>query len=281
MAEANDNRRLPQDAKRVLRPVVAVLACCLIAFCGWSAWQYSHGADPLAFLAGDAFKTVASEEASPAWVELADDSEAGADEEVEPAESPVESEDASAVSSSSTEGEAPASSASGGDASSSSSGSSYSSPSAPDSGDTSSYEGTGSASEGNSSESENSAPAQDGSTSVEETTPAPAPDPEPTAITVKITVDGSSVGAGSSSATLSLSPGASVYDALASSGVSYNAKSTGYGMYVSSIAGVAEKEHGGMSGWMYSVNGVTPNVACSVYELSDGDSIYWWYANAE
>ena len=94
-------------------------------------------------------------------------------------------------------------------------------------------------------------------------------------------VDGSSAGAGSSSATLTLPAGATVYDALASCGVSFNAKATGYGMYVSSIAGLAEKEHGGMSGWMYSVNGSTANIACSSYVLSGGESIYWWYANVE
>ena len=100
-------------------------------------------------------------------------------------------------------------------------------------------------------------------------------------VTVSITVDGSSAGAGSSSATLTLPAGATVYDALASCGVSFNAKATGYGMYVSSIAGLAEKEHGGMSGWMYSVNGSTADIACSRYVLSGGESIYWWYANVE
>mgnify|MGYP002518653199 CR=1 FL=1 len=98
-------------------------------------------------------------------------------------------------------------------------------------------------------------------------------------ITVSITVDGSAAGAGSSSATLTLPAGATVYDALAATGVSFNAKSTGYGMYVTSIGGLAEKEHGGMSGWMYSVNGSAPNVSCSSYTLSGGESIYWWYAN--
>lgn len=100
-------------------------------------------------------------------------------------------------------------------------------------------------------------------------------------VTANITVDGSSAGAGSSSATLTLPAGATVYDALASCGVSFNAKATGYGMYVSSIAGLAEKEHGGMSGWMYSVNGSVANIACSSYVLSGGESIYWWYANVE
>lgn len=100
-------------------------------------------------------------------------------------------------------------------------------------------------------------------------------------ITVSITVDGSAAGAGSSSATLTLPAGSTVYDALANCGVGFNAKSTGYGMYVSSIGGLAEKDHGGMSGWVYSVNGAEPNVACSSYVLSGGESIYWSYVNVE
>ena len=90
-----------------------------------------------------------------------------------------------------------------------------------------------------------------------------------------------SAGAGSSSATLTLPAGSTVYDALANCGVGFNAKSTGYGMYVSSIGGLAEKDHGGMSGWVYSVNGAEPNVACSSYVLSGGESIYWSYVNVE
>ena len=50
-------------------------------------------------------------------------------------------------------------------------------------------------------------------------------------------------------------------------------------MYVSSIGGLAEKEHGAMSGWVYAVNGHEPNTACSNYELHDGDSLVWTYVN--
>ena len=56
-----------------------------------------------------------------------------------------------------------------------------------------------------------------------------------------------------------------------------NARGTSYGTYVAAIGGLAEKEHGGTSGWMYSVNGVTPNTACSNYVLSNGDSVVWYY----
>ncbi|MDY4690896.1 MAG: DUF4430 domain-containing protein, partial [Atopobiaceae bacterium] len=102
---------------------------------------------------------------------------------------------------------------------------------------------------------------------------------ESRSIVVSVTVDGSAAGAGSSSANIRLSRGATAYDAIAACGVSFNAKSTSFGMYVSSIGGLAEKEHGGMSGWVYAVNGYEPNTACSNYELHNGDSLVWTYVN--
>ena len=101
------------------------------------------------------------------------------------------------------------------------------------------------------------------------------------AITVTVTVDASSVGAGSSSATVSVPVGATVYDALKATGVGINASETQYGIYVSSIGGLAEKEYGGTSGWMYSVNGTTPMVSCGSYTLNDGDTVYWHYVTSE
>ena len=71
--------------------------------------------------------------------------------------------------------------------------------------------------------------------------------------------------------------GATVYDALCALGLSVNAHGSSYGTYVAAIGGLAEKEHGGTSGWMYSVNGVTPNTACSNYVLSNGDNVVWYY----
>ena len=100
-------------------------------------------------------------------------------------------------------------------------------------------------------------------------------------ITVSISVDASIVGAGSSSATVSLKRGASVYDALRATGVSMNAYNTQYGIYVASIGGLAEKEHGSTSGWMYSVNGTVPMKSCANYRLSDGDVIRWYYVTSD
>lgn len=100
-------------------------------------------------------------------------------------------------------------------------------------------------------------------------------------ITVSITVDGSAAGAGASSATVSLAAGSTVYDALVKTGISISASGSAYGMYVSAIGGLAERQHGPMSGWIFSVNGVEPSVACSAYTLSAGDSIVWTYVNVE
>ena len=81
----------------------------------------------------------------------------------------------------------------------------------------------------------------------------------------------------SSGGTFTFNEGATAYDALCALGLSVNAHGSSYGTYVAAIGGLAEKEHGGTSGWMYSVNGVTPNTACSNYVLSNGDSVVWYY----
>lgn len=95
---------------------------------------------------------------------------------------------------------------------------------------------------------------------------------------VSVSVDSSAAGGGvSASGGFSFAPGATPYDALCALGLSVNARSTGYGTYVAAIGGLAEKEHGSQSGWMYSVNGNTPMTACSNYVLSDGDSVVWYY----
>lgn len=97
-------------------------------------------------------------------------------------------------------------------------------------------------------------------------------------VTVTVSVTSSAVGNPvSSSGTFTFNEGATVYDALCALGLSVNAHGSSYGTYVAAIGGLAEKEHGGTSGWMYSVNGVTPNTACSNYVLSNGDRVVWYY----
>ena len=97
-------------------------------------------------------------------------------------------------------------------------------------------------------------------------------------VTVTVSVTSSAVGNPvSSGGTFTFNEGATVYDALCALGLSVNAHGSSYGTYVAAIGGLAEKEHGGTSGWMYSVNGVAPNTACSNYVLSNGDNVVWYY----
>lgn len=136
------------------------------------------------------------------------------------------------------------------------------------SGGTNSTSGASSASGGSSAASDNgNAPAGDqGATQ------------EPSCITVTVSVTSSAVGNPvSSGGTFTFNEGATVYDALCALGLSVNAHGSSYGTYVAAIGGLAEKQYGGTSGWMYSVNGATPMTACSNYVLSNGDNVVWYY----
>jgi hypothetical protein len=73
---------------------------------------------------------------------------------------------------------------------------------------------------------------------------------------------------------LELSAGASVKTALEASGVDVGITAEGY---VYSIGGLSERDVGAKSGWVYSVNGVWPQVGCKSYKLKAGDRIAWRY----
>ncbi len=96
-------------------------------------------------------------------------------------------------------------------------------------------------------------------------------------ITVTMSIDGSRAGdqdsASAAARKISVKRGANVYDVLVASGVSIQGDST----YVRSISGLAEFQCGGGSGWMYSVDGVFPNVSCGKYQLKGGERIVWAY----
>ena len=134
-------------------------------------------------------------------------------------------------------------------------------------GDTSNASGGGQSSDGASSSNGGSAPSggQSGSQ-------------ESGYVTVTVSVTSSAVGNPvSSGGTFTFNEGATVYDALCALGLSVSAHGSSYGTYVSAIGGLAEKQYGGTSGWMYSVNGTTPMTACSNYVLSNGDNVVWYY----
>ena len=178
------------------------------------------------------------------------------------------SNDASKSDESKSEGDGSSDSSGSNSSSDSNSGSSSSS-----GGSSSSSAGSGSASSSSSSSSGSSSSSASAGGSSQPGASAPA-----STVTVYVSVSSSAVGNPvSGGGTFTFGQGATVYDALCACGLSMNASNTGYGIYVRAIGGLAEKEHGGNSGWMYSVNGAVPMTACSNYVLSNGDSVSWYY----
>lgn len=103
---------------------------------------------------------------------------------------------------------------------------------------------------------------------------APAPDTMTITVSVSSSAAGGSVSGGG---TFTFERGATAYDALAACGLALGSDWGPMGVYVYSIGGLAEKQFDGAGGWMYAVNGSEPSYASSSYELSDGDSVSWYY----
>lgn len=72
-----------------------------------------------------------------------------------------------------------------------------------------------------------------------------------------------------------LPAGATAYDILMQTGLAVVTSNSPYGVYVSSIGGLAEKSAGQGSGWMYEVNSTSPDVGASNYILQNGDAVVW------
>ena len=312
------------DSARAIRVVVAVLAAVVIAFCGWSAYQYANGSDPLAFLGGKAFQTVEEGSSSSSSFELASSSVTEDDVKEQIAQLKYDSKDVSLPKDDANvvlgKDGIWVENASDSDAENAVEDTAYRAAAlaawareeklevshvtwitedmagavriavsypvdraingedAPQilaacmgyqiSGDA--YAALG----------ENRVLSAQAKTRSGSSTSASSSQ-EGEGITVSVTVDGSAVGAGSSSASVTIPAGATVYDALRAAGVSINAGNTQYGLYVSSIGGLAEKEHGGTSGWTYYVDGVMPMTSCANYKLAGGESIVWRYVTGE
>ena len=260
------------------RAGIAALAVVSVLFIGASAFALTNGfglpADSPVVKAAESVGIVRSADVEAASADGADEAKAGKGEdsnETNAADKESEdkkdaSSDASGSDESKSKGDG--SSSDNSDSSGSSdSGSGSSSSSSAGSGSGSSSSGVSSSSSGSSSSSSSAGGSSQPSTS------APAD-----TVTVYVSVSSSAVGNPvSGGGTFTFNQGATVYDALCACGLSMNASNTGYGIYVSAIGGLAEKEHGGHSGWMYSVNGAVPMTACSNYVLSNGDSVSWYY----
>lgn len=64
---------------------------------------------------------------------------------------------------------------------------------------------------------------------------------------------------------------------LDSSGISYSASNSQYGIYVSAVNGEQAGTFGGYDGWLYAVNGVSPRVGIGDYQIEDNDNIIFYY----
>lgn len=257
---------------------IAALAVVSVLFIGASAFALTNGfglpADSPIVKAAESVGIVRSVDVEASSADGADEAKAGKGEdsnETNAADKESEdkkdaSSDASRSDESKSKGDG--SSSDNSDSSGSSdSGSGSSSSSSAGSGSSSSSSGASSSSSGSSSSSSSAGGSSQPGTS------APAG-----TVTVYVSVSSSAVGNPvSGGGTFTFNQGATVYDALCACGLSMNASNTGYGIYVRAIGGLAEKEHGGHSGWMYSVNGAVPMTACSNYVLSNGDSVSWYY----
>ena len=260
------------------RAGIAALAVVSVLFIGASAFALTNGfglpADSPIVKAAESVGIVRSVDVEASSADGADEAKAGKGEDSNEADAAnKESEDkkdASSDASGSDESESKGDGSSSGNSASSGSsdsGSGSSSSSSAGSGSSSSSSGASSSSSGSSSSSSSAGGSSQPGTS------APAG-----TVTVYVSVSSSAVGNPvSGGGTFTFNQGATVYDALCACGLSMNASNTGYGIYVSAIGGLAEKEHGGHSGWMYSVNGAVPMTACSNYVLSNGDSVSWYY----
>lgn len=99
----------------------------------------------------------------------------------------------------------------------------------------------------------------------------------------KITVNMQVIGMGNTmmSGILTVDKGASVYTVLTQLASQNGLSVSGTKIYVKGIGDLFEKQHGSLSGWMYSVNGVYPNKSCGYYYLDNNDSVVWRYVNYE
>lgn len=99
----------------------------------------------------------------------------------------------------------------------------------------------------------------------------------------KITVNMQVIGMGNTmmSGILTVDKGASVYTVLTQLASQNGLSVSGTKIYIKGIGDLFEKQHGSLSGWMYSVNGVYPNKSCGYYYLDNNDSVVWRYVNYE
>lgn len=254
LSDANDQQ--PSAKKRGKVPLIAGICAALVilAFCAWSMSQYVQGKDPLAIFAGG--DDAAAVEEAPKADDAKSSSDASKNKKPAGEDKAKDAKDKNSEPEV-TDGEQANDAGAAG---------------AEDQG----YETIEETPANGGSEGGSSGGMADGGNEVL------PPESEPVVdnsglITISVTIDGTAGGSNSASGTLSLPEGSTPYDALLATGADVNARATTFGTYVAAINGLAEKEHGATSGWLYSVNGVEPQTACDTVTLADGDNLVWHY----
>ena len=271
----------PRSQRRALRWGAIIGAAAIVAAVSVGVALANGGAFQPA--ADDASAPSASQQASEGS-KAAEPATTAASENAEPADEQPESQAAAT-----SEAASPAAPAEGSDGSTAGAATQSGSMGAPSSNAQSSAGGTGAAG-GASSPSAPSSPGASGGASAgseggsapsggqQQETPQTPPAEEPAAQTVTAQVDSSAVGGSVSfSGTVEYREGMTVFDVLVETGLPYNAESSAFGIYVSAIGGLAEKDGGSQSGWKYSVNGEVVMVSASACTVRPGDVVKWFY----
>ncbi len=72
-------------------------------------------------------------------------------------------------------------------------------------------------------------------------------------------------------------PGTTVYMALIDTGLKLKVDNSSGGVYVDGIDGVVASATSPNAGWLFSVNGETPNTDAGKVQISNGDTVVWTF----
>ena len=73
--------------------------------------------------------------------------------------------------------------------------------------------------------------------------------------------------------------GATVYEALIDTGLDLTVTTSSGTTYIDGIEGIVASEVGPNAGWLFTVNGESPNVGADAYQIADGDEIVWTFTS--
>ena len=109
---------------------------------------------------------------------------------------------------------------------------------------------------------------------------APATEPAADEVSYTITIDASDADKGLLFEGIGTAKkGATVYDVLIDTELDLSVITSSGSTYVDGIADVVASEVGPNAGWLFTVNGESPNVGADAYQIADGDEIVWKFTS--